>query len=576
MIAFIRVSFPDTSPSFVWTDAETRAFMDPSIPYSLAHFWAATTFGQVDMSHVLFAPITITDPRPEYTDRTQQRHALVNAVLVELHRAASPDWDTIDQCFILFSQPGTDLFGTPIGGGYFTPASSYHPVAVFSRGARFDTIAQEVGHCLGLSHELTAALVEYGCPYSVMSASNSFAFDRPPDPRLPEAPDPTSGNRTCGPLVPAAHLYLNAGRTVDPKVWFDKPETVAVVPQDYVQRPRRVTLAARDAAIAALPARRVVLAVIPPVMAGGESYFLELRRPDAQYEQCIVNPAVVILAGKIPNGVGVAIDTRSVRLRYLGRIDLTGGGGPRSFVSTDGAFKAHIASTAPDFGSVEVSISSGGGSGSFGVYCSEPAVTRALNRQSEWTTAEVKACRSYPERSYSFRATYYFTTQLFVARALGYQQPRYAWYVNDVLVDPAARHMEVDAVCCLFFGGRVEDPATRSVFFNCAVNDGQFEMRTTEDLYDVDISVRVEVSEGSGAVAPTRSAFVTGDHGNIDVEWDSAFQSDRAECLRAELAEHTGLVIPGDGAGTPGHLTPAQIQQAILEQLGIGMGIEGF
>lgn len=40
MIAFVRVRFPATPATEVWSDGVMHNWMNASIPFSLAHFWS--------------------------------------------------------------------------------------------------------------------------------------------------------------------------------------------------------------------------------------------------------------------------------------------------------------------------------------------------------------------------------------------------------------------------------------------------------------------------------------------------------------------------------------------------------
>jgi hypothetical protein len=91
----------------------------------------------------------------------------------------------------------------------------------------------------------------------------------------------------------------------------------------------------------------------------------------------------------------------------------------------------------------------------------------------------------------------------------------------------------------------------------------------SESIYDIDLTVRVVVSEGSpSSTAPERAAVVTAQCGNIDVEWDPAFQTARANCLRESVALEGGQIGVGE---TPGGMSPAEIHAATLRLLGIGV-----
>jgi hypothetical protein len=119
MFAFFRARFPGTAANQVWSDSIAANWMDPQIPFSLAHYWRTSTFQQVDMSHVVFPPVVVNDPRQMKSD---DRDRLVRAVLDAAEQAFHPNWNQFDRCIIFFAQI-TDLFG---GGTHIAPtASSY-------------------------------------------------------------------------------------------------------------------------------------------------------------------------------------------------------------------------------------------------------------------------------------------------------------------------------------------------------------------------------------------------------------------------------------------------------------------
>src|SRR4051794_8546959 len=106
MIAFLRARFPGTPASAVWSDTVATNWMDPAVPFSMAHYWKTSTFQQVDLSFVRFPAVVVNDPRKGNAD---DRDQLVRAVLNEVNRVSKPDWSLFDRCIIFFAQP-TDLF----------------------------------------------------------------------------------------------------------------------------------------------------------------------------------------------------------------------------------------------------------------------------------------------------------------------------------------------------------------------------------------------------------------------------------------------------------------------------------
>jgi hypothetical protein len=87
----------------------------------------------------------------------------------------------------------------------------------------------------------------------------------------------------------------------------------------------------------------------------------------------------------------------------------------------------------------------------------------------------------------------------------------------------------------------------RPVSCTYTIDQGKLELNVTDAFSDIDLSVRVVVSETSPGVLknlyPDRSAVVTAACDNIDVTWDEAYVRDRADCLRSELKDETQLKI---------------------------------
>ena len=169
---------------------------------------------------------------------------------------SDPDWDLFDQFLICFAQP-TDMFG----GGPFTlktrPGSNRSLIkgAVIDISSPFDGICQELGHAFGIEHELDFAGNEYGCPYSVMSASGQgSSFERPVDARLPAGvmpagkpadffgPATTDPQRVVGPYIPAVQFYVTAFGP------FKHPDSIVQVPASYAVSPFTFRIEALDAA----------------------------------------------------------------------------------------------------------------------------------------------------------------------------------------------------------------------------------------------------------------------------------------------------------------------------------------
>ena len=408
MIAFIRARFPNTPASQVWSDTVAANWMDPTIPFSLAHYWSVSTFQQVDLSNVIFPPVIVNDPKQGTSD---DRDRLVGAVLQAVDQASHPNWDQFDRCIIFFAQE-TDLFG---GGTYTAPNGKKITAAVFDLASGFDQTCQEVGHTFGLNHELGVWFTdrygnytnEYGCPYSVMSAARDKSFTRAPDPRLPGVQGPTNPQRSVGPYIPLAHLYINQYHAVNPNGVFNHPDSVSYVSTAYENTWVNVRLYARDVAIAAWTNRRTVLVVVPPIVPGGDTHFLELRRKDSAYDGGIGDASIVILAANFFVGNSAVPDPSTLRLRYVDRINLESAEGDLDYHSFSGRFVIRVSSSAPGFASVNLGIRGGNAWQNFLLTLDDQISNSMPTGASDWSRALVSPCPFDPKSEYKYRVNTY-------------------------------------------------------------------------------------------------------------------------------------------------------------------------
>jgi hypothetical protein len=514
--------------------------MDPAVPFSLAHFWKASTFQQVDLSYHAFAPIVMADPRhavPTHDDRT----VFVEAVIAEVDRVTEPkpDWKLFS-AVIIYCPPMGDLFG---GGAFRTPDDNYLPAAVFDEAARFDQVCQEVGHAFGLDHELVLANgvdQEYGCPYSVMSAAGDYWFDRGLIGDLPgTVPPHAHPQRIVGPYVPAAHLYVNAYRPVDPNGFFKQPGSVIEVPATYTTKPTGLTLVARDVAVGAWPARRPVLGVVND---GLTWYFLELRRKAAGYEDGIPAAVVTVLSAQFSGGAWG-------RLHFLGQLDLQAGAGDLDYHSFKSHFVVRVLSSEPDFSEVSLIVAGGDSWKNFAVGFAPPNVKKTEVSTSEWQTVLTTPCPAFPKKEYSYRTHTNTVFQVWQAQSYGYESPSYRWYLGNVWLDPAVPALRrLDVVCRDVNGSEYGAPQLRTIDVVAVATGSRLDLAVGAPYADIDLPIRVEVNETSREVMrnlyPVSSATISAAIDNLEIEWDEAYQQAQWNCWKKYISDKAKVVIP--------------------------------
>lgn len=556
MLAVIRARFSDTSASAIWSDAAMHAWFDPNIPFSLAHYWTRTSFGGADMRYNLFPSVVVNDNRDDASLGGDQRDRLVWSVLDEVTRLFDPDWDLFDQFLICFAQQ-TDMFG---GGAYrlkTRPGSdrAWITGAVVDIMSPFDSICQEVGHGFGFDHELGVLGEEYGCPYSVMSSSGQgSSFERPVDSRLPTgtmvpgaSPFGVATNdpqRIVGPYIPSVHFYV-AG--FGP---FKHPDSVIEVPQSFATSPSAFRLDALDKGVAAWPQRKRVLAVLPPLVQNGDRFFLELRRRGTEYDQGIQSET----GGQSPAAITIySHNATTGRIKYEGRIALSGAPGDRDFHSFRGFFTVRMNTVDADFGSVNLTVGGGDYWKHFGVDFDVPHVDEQPLTVSPWTTAHVAPCFIWPKADYQFRYHLNTTTIVMIATSYGFEEPGYTWFVNDQsLIDRG--NITLDIQVREADAGQLLPAQTKPVNFSFRVANNRLELVTSAPYAGMNISVRASANEVSHSVLqnlyPEQTVWTSVGFDNLRIEWDANYVADSARCwkkfhdINDRFGESTHSVIP--------------------------------
>ena len=545
--------------------------------FSLANYWTRTSFLGADMRFVLFPPVVVDDPRPATPPDGDARDRLVRAVLDQVTNMFDPDWDVFDQFLIWFAQP-TDMFG---GGAYTlkTRPGSDRPWitgAVIDISSPFDGICQEVGHAFGIDHEVNFAGAEYGCPYSVMSASGQgSSFERPLDTRLPTGvmpvgkpanyfgPVTTDPQRVVGPYIPAAQLYVTGFGP------FKHPDSIVQVPASYESSPFTFRIESLDVAVTSWPRRRRVLAVLPPLVPNGDTFFLELRRHGSDYDQGITSEGAIA-----PAAITIySYNEVSQRVSYQGRIALTGAPGDMDYHSYKGFFGVRLNSVDQDFAGVNVTVGGGDFWKHFGVDLQTPVMNIQPLRSTDWIPAHVSACFLWEPSDYMYQYHYRQTTVVLVATSLGYERPAYRWFVEDQELDPTDTTIELSIQVRKADGGLMLPPESQLVRFRYAVVQNRLELSSSEAYAGIHVSVKVIAGESSPEVIqslyPDRAVWTGIGFDNLEIEWDARYQEDQQRCVtifrdidRRFSKSRTSLVpIPGPGPRLDGRMV------AVLQSL---------
>jgi hypothetical protein len=536
MIALIRVRFPSTLPKWVWTDAVMDAWMNPSIPFSLAHYWTRTSLFQADMRYHLFPPIVINDARPTANPPTQdqQRQVLVDSALAEITRLYGNNWNDFDRAILVFAQ-ATDLFGggshqVPVGDG---PPKSI-PAAVCDIASSFDQVVQEVGHTFGLNHEVDTLGNEYMSPYSCMSSQRygnavpGPSFHRPVDNRLPRGTDANQFDTqlTVGPYMTPSQFFVN---TLMPT--FQDPNTVYRVPASYETAPHTFRITAVDVAIDSWPARKPILAVLQPA-AGGDLYFFELRRSNS-YD------AGLTLDGSNGAPIAVAVHAYSPvtgRVRYLNKMSLAGVPGDRDYHSYAGHFTVRLNSFENDFSSCSLTVGGNDFWKYFGVTFDNVITLTLDDNFSGWETADVSPCFMFTKSPHQFRYHSKTTQITFTASSFGYEKPNYQWFINDQYLDPANPQLQFQSSVKSFLHGVPTDPADQNVAVKYIQKQNSIQLTFEQAFAGVYATVKVIVNESSSEVVqnlyPDRSVWTGIAFDNVSVQWDQSYIDELKACVK--------------------------------------------
>ncbi len=374
-----------------------------------------------------------------------------------------------------------------------------------------------------------------------------------------------------GRLGPTAHLYINQYRAVNPSGVFNHPDSVTYLSTSYEHTRANVRLYARDMAIAAWPNRRTVLVVVPPIVPGGDTHFLELRRRDSAYDGGIGNASIIILAANFFVGNHAVAEPSTLRLRYVGRIDLEGVEGDLDFHSFSGHFVVRVSSSAPGFASVNLSIGGGNAWQDFRLTFDEQINDRKATGSSDWNRGLVAPCPLEAKREFNYRVHTFQTFFVLQAHSTGYEAPGYVWKVQGVSLDPAKSALNLQVSCRDNAGELMNPSALHTVQCNYQVKSGRLELSVLSAFADITLGIEVTVGETSPSVMknfyPDRTLWTSVRADNLGIEWDGAYQAAAGACwkrLRSFSNQIPKFVVPHRGPGDP---DPPYFEQIGIREL---------
>ena len=556
MIAAIRVRFTATPPAAVWSDATFANWLNPTIQYSLAHYWYQSSFSQADLKFQIFPPVVMDDPRLALsaTDRTingKTRPALVNAAIAKITDSFHPDWSKIDGLLIWYAQP-TDLFG---GGSYNVPLpleeeglldfifggpeQKYKqvPVALCDIASPFDAVCQELGHAYGLEHPRDLTFEDYGDPYDSMASElyggvYSPMFKRPANPALPVGVggDGEDVQLNIGPYVSAANVYIS-----DFAPALKAAGVYVSVPPSYASGASSFTLYALDRGIASFPALPLpIAAVIPPDTMGGNTYFLELRRVAGYDAGLSINDASVATPPRPPLGVVIhSYDASRDRVVYVDTLPLVDHRGDRDYHCFGGGFTFRVTSIGTDFRSVGITVGGRNFWRNFGVDIEKAIKEELGTTQVVAKPVEVSPCFMFAPATYTYFLEYRFIRYSLVVTSFGYELPTYVWTVNGTVLDPAKHNANVSASVEMP-GPAGKTVATTLVPIEYTVGPDRLVLGSKPEVGNFSLLIEVKSVESSPEVLKNfyqdKSQVTSVRFDNVKLVWDDNYKRAQEAC----------------------------------------------
>ncbi|MER7766845.1 hypothetical protein [Kitasatospora sp. NPDC096140] len=284
--AVLLAMFPAGQPINVPGDAPWYVSYLFSPTHGQAAYWLKQTDNDMLLDGEVFDWAVFEDPAPDLSSRTRT----VDMVIRAMEDDRNIDFSSFDVVVVVLGLPK----GHPADGGSTGATSRHrkHHGIVISVGDRFDFLAHELGHALGLSHSFGDPAFKdpgedyggYAHPYCIMSA---MAYGNIGGPYFPAAP--RDGRPEYSALGPSLNATTALGRG-----WIQADTynlAAASGPAEFTLRSRHW--------LGRVP--RTAPQAVEVLAADGTNYVIEYRE-DADWDRGQGSPALIVARGRGSSG----------------------------------------------------------------------------------------------------------------------------------------------------------------------------------------------------------------------------------------------------------------------------------
>ncbi len=481
--------------------------------YGQSGFWIKQTDAQVVLDGDVIDWAFVDDPNPDLSNRS----AVINWAIQAMEQDRHIDFSGYDIVVLVIGAPRT----VQSDGGSTQARSTFrsHAGVVIRVGDRFDFVAHELGHALGLNHsygspsfksDTWSQYGEYGHPYCVMSAQSYGGIGGPafPDP-------PHEGKKEYSGIGPS----LNAGTALG-RGWVDAyGHNLPGPSSDYVLRSRHWL-----GKSGAWPPQALELRA-----QDGKTYVVEYRE-NVDWDAGQGQP--VILINAVKGSIADLAHPGTSSATYLGMIRLPiTFGGPGSVFNGPGFGIQVIDRTAWNH-SVRIRLQPGG-VGVTPVQISSKKELLAANRvESGLTTWEpgeklcVEGTWPYDKMERQERATFEATY------ALAVPPVNVTWTVDDKELDPAQTSVWLPGKAVKIANPKLNDQkGTRWVILKYEIvalpNGSRLRLfnRPEDESFSLDIGATLSTNIGTG------SAVDYVQFNGVEYRYPWRFYEERNRCI---------------------------------------------